>query len=314
MKNQFFQKDILDAGKFDKASIEYILTLTSQMKKMVQEKGGNDLLKGKIMAALFFEPSSRTFGSFVVAMQRLGGGFLPLHDMSSTSVKKGETLPDTIQTFASYTDVIVMRHNEVGSAKIAAEFTEKPIINAGDGIGEHPTQAMQDLFTIKESLGTIDGLNIVMIGDLGHYRPINSLVKALAHFKNITISFVSPPQVKIQESLRLFLKDRGISFAEYETYDKILSNADVLYVTRVKKEYMSDELYNQIQGKYVIDRGTLKYMKQKSIVMHPFPRVGEISVEVDLDKRAVYIREQMKNGMYARMALLASVLLKEVKI
>lgn len=314
MNNPFYQQDILSADQYTKEEIEYILSLTQKMKHVVETVGGNDILRHKMLAALFFEPSSRTFSSFITAMQRLGGGFIPMHGMNYTSVQKGETLEDTIQTFASYADAIVMRHPEAGSVHTAAKVTKKPIINAGDGVGEHPTQCLQDLFTIRQNLGSIDNIRIVMIGDLGHYRPVNSLAKVLVHFHNVELCFVSPPQVKIQDSLRKFLTDHQTNFSEHEALDEVIAEADVLYVTRVKKEYMTEELYNQIQGKYVIDKKTLHQMKKTSIIMHPFPRLGEISVDVDNDTRAVYIREQMKNGMYTRMSLLASILLSEVRI
>lgn len=314
MKNPFFNRDILSGGEYSQKDIDYLLDLTAKMKKMVEKKGGTDICRGKILTALFYEPSSRTFGSFVAAMQRLGGGFIPLQGVNNSSVAKGETLPDTIRTFASYTDVIVLRHAEVGSAKIAAEFSEKPILNAGDGIGEHPTQAPQDVFTILQTLGTLKNIHIVFVGDLAHYRNVNSLVKVLMLFPKVRLSFVSPAEAAIQPQLREYMKSHKHDFAETENLDEVLSSADVLYVTRVKKEYMTDVLYKRIQGKYIIDRKTVAKMKKKSIIMHPLPRVGEISVEVDLDERAVYFREQMRNGMYTRMALLASVLLKEVKV
>ncbi|RJR14634.1 aspartate carbamoyltransferase [Candidatus Microgenomates bacterium] len=313
MINPIYKKDIISAEQFSRRDLEYILSLTASMKKMVESEGGNSLLRGRILTALFYEPSSRTFGSFVAAMQRLGGGFVPLHGMGFSSVTKGETLPDTIRTFASYSDAIVLRHSDVGSAKLAAEFSDVPILNAGDGIGEHPTQAPQDIFTMQQMLGSLKNMHIVFVGDLAHYRNVNSLVKALLLFPKITMTFVSPKEVQIQPQLREYIKRHKAKIHEVEDLNHVVGDADVLYVTRVKKEYMSEELYKKIKDKYVIDRNILKKMKKKSIIMHPLPRVGEIAVEVDLDQRAVYFREQMRNGMYTRMALLASVLLKEVK-
>lgn len=314
MSNPFYNRDILDAVEFNHANLEYLMPLIARIKSTIESGTVITLLRGRILAALFYEPSSRTFGSFVAAMQRLGGGFIPLQGMGNSSVIKGETLTDTIRTFANYADAIVLRHSEVGSAKIAAEFSDKPILNAGDGIGEHPTQAPQDIFTIRETLGLVDDFHIVFLGDLGHYRNVNSLVKALSNYKKIRFTFVSPKEVRIQDHLHQFLKERKADFREIESLDAVIAEADVVYVTRVKKEYMTDKLYQKIQGQYVIDKRTLAQMKKKSIVMHPFPRVGEIAVEVDLDDRAVYIRQQMRNGMYARMALLASILVKEVKL
>ncbi len=314
MNNPFFQKDIVSSEEYIKDDITYILALTQRMKDIATKFGGVSILSHKILAALFFEPSSRTFSSFITAMQRLGGGFIPMHGMAHTSLQKGETFDDTIQTFANYADVIVLRHPDVGLAQRAADIAPCPVINAGDGIGEHPTQCLQDLFTIQDALGSIDGLKIAMLGDLFHYRPVNSLAKALVHFPNVQLYFVSPKGVGIQERVQSYLLNHHMKFFELESVDEILSDIDVLYVTRVKKEYMSEDLYAQVQGAYKVDMEMVKKMKKQSIIMHPFPRLGEIDEAVDNDERAVYLRDQMKNGMYARMALLASVLLPEVSI
>lgn len=314
MNNPLFQRDIVSSENYTKDDIAYVLALTQRMKDIVTKFGGVSLLSHKILAALFFEPSSRTFSSFITAMQRLGGGFIPMHGMEHTSVKKGESFEDTIRTFSNYADVIVLRHPDVGSAEQASDIAPCPVINAGDGIGEHPTQCLQDLFTIQDRLGRIDGLTIAMLGDLFHYRPVNSLAKALVHFPNVQLYFVSPKSVGIQDSVRSYLRNRQIKFFELESVDEILSDIDVLYVTRVKKEYMSEDLYAQVQGAYKVDMEIVRKMKKQSIIMHPFPRLGEIDETVDHDERAVYLRDQMKNGMYARMAILASVLLPEVSI
>jgi aspartate carbamoyltransferase len=314
MTNPLYQRDIIAADQYTKDDIEYVLSLTQKMKDVSDDSGGIDLLRHKVLAALFFEPSSRTFSSFIAAMQRLGGGCIPMHGMQHTSMEKGESFQDTIQTFASYADVIVIRHSQTGFAQHAADIASCPVVNAGDGIGEHPTQCLQDLFTIRQNAGRIDNLKIVFVGDLRHYRPVNSLVKALVHFTNVELYFVSASEVSIQDSVKAYLQRHEMKFSEHSTLDEVLTDADVLYVTRVKKEYMSQELYAQVQGKYVIDKKIIGQMKKQSIIMHPFPRFGEITVDVDEDTRAVYIREQMKNGMYTRMAILSSMLLQEVKI
>lgn len=308
INEKFKGKDILDASQFSKKDIEIILATAQKMKKIVLQKGGTDILKGKIMTAMFFEVSSRTFGSFVSAMQRLGGGFIPLQGMSNTSAGKGESFEDTVQTFTSYSDVIVIRHPEVGSVVKAAEVTTLPVINAGDGIGEHPTQAMYDLFTIQDELGRLDNFHLAFFGELARYRPVNSLAKLLTLYPKVKISFISPPEVTMNPQTRGYLKTRKIPIFESNEIKDVISDIDVLYVTRVKKEFMPEELYKKIQGKYIVDMKLINKMKRKSIIMHPLPRIGEITTEVDADPRAVYLRSQMRNGLYVRMALLALVL------
>ena len=308
INGNFKGKDILSTLQFSKKDIDILFDTSDQMKKLVLTKGGSDILRGKIMAALFYEPSSRTFGSFVAAMQRLGGGFIPLQGMTNSSVAKGETLSDTIKTFASFSDIIAMRHPEVGSTHIAAEATDIPVLNGGDGINEHPTQALFDFYTIKDELGTMDDFTITFFGELGHYRSINSMPKLLYHYPKIKMNFVSPKQVGLSKETKRFLQERNVPITETENIDDVISDTDVLYVTRVKKEFLPEALYKKIKGKYIVDNTMLKKMKKKSIVMHNLPRVDEIAVEVDEDPRAVYLRSEMRNGMYIRMALIALVL------
>lgn len=308
MKNNLYGKDIVTVTSLQKEDVESVFAKTSQMKKLVDEQGGDDRLKGKIMAALFYEPSSRTFSSFITSMQRLGGGIIPLNGMSHTSVAKGETLEDTVRVFSSYADVLVVRHPEPGSASLAAKYASIPVVNAGDGIGEHPTQALIDLYTIKEKFGKIDKLHILMIGDLAHYRPTNSLAKLLTLYPSVKLSFATPLQVPIPTQVKNYLFERKINFKEYNDFTDILPTIDVLYVTRVKKEYMSEELYHQVQGSYIINAQAIKRMKKDSIIMHCLPRVGEIDTNVDSDPRAIYLTNQVRNGLYARMALLDLIL------
>lgn len=308
INGNFKGKDILSSEQFSKKDLETVLTHADEMKRLVQTKGGADLLKGSIMAAIFFEVSSRTFGSFVSGMQRLGGGFIPLQGMAQSSVAKGETLEDTIQVFASYSDVIVMRHPELGSMQRAAAVTDIPIINAGEGIGEHPTQALYDLYTIKEELGTLDNITVTFFGELAHYRPVNSLAKCLSLFPNITLNFISPPEGALNDETRNYLKEQQVHVYEGTDMTRVIHDTDVVYVTRVKKEFMDEKLYHQIKGKYIFDRKLLDQMKQKSIIMHALPRIDEITTDVDNDPRAVYLRSQVRNGMYVRMAMLALVL------
>lgn len=309
INGKFKGKDILSSHQFSKKDIDKIFSAADKMKKLVQTKGGSQILSGKIMSPIFYEPSSRTFGSFVAAMQRLGGGFIPLQGMGNSSASKGETLRDTIQTFASYSDVIVIRHPEEGSAKIAADATTIPVINAGDGIGEHPTQALLDLYTIREYFKKIENLTITFFGELAHYRSINSIALFLSLYpRNIKMNFVSPKEVGLNPQTRDFLNKKGIVFKETQNINDVLSDTDVLYVTRVKKEFLPEDLYKRVKGKYVVDKNTLKKMKRKSIVIHALPRIDEITTEVDNDPRAVYLKTQVRNGMYVRMALMALVL------
>lgn len=310
MKDPLFGKDILTADQFTHADLDSIMKNAAKMKKIVLSRGSTDVLKGKIMTALFYEPSSRTFGSFIASMQRLGGGFVPLQGVAYSSVIKGETLADTVRTFESYSDVIVIRHAEVGSAKVAAEFSEKPVINAGDGVGEHPTQSLLDLYTIIDHFDTVQGLTITMVGDLLNGRTIHSLAKLLSQYKRVTLNLIAPDLLRLPQSLLDVLKERKVHITEGDKLDEVLGSTDVLYVTRVQKERFTDlDIYEKLKHRYVITKDTANKMKKSAIIMHPLPRVGEISLEVDLDHRSVYLREQMRNGMYIRMALL-SLLLK----
>jgi carbamoyl-phosphate synthase/aspartate carbamoyltransferase/dihydroorotase/carbamoyl-phosphate synthase/aspartate carbamoyltransferase len=241
-------------------------------------------------------------------MSRLGGTVIPItQGVQFSSVAKGESLPDTIRTLESYADVIVLRHPEVGASEIAAKYARKPIINAGDGIGEHPTQALLDLFTIKEELGQIDGLSVAMVGDLKYGRTVHSLTRLLCLY-DVELSFVSPEILRLP--LDIMNEVRARSLPVRETYDvaDVIETADVLYVTRVQKERFADlSEYEEVKGYYEITPELMEQAKETMIVMHPLPRVGEIHYAVDDDPRAAYFR-QMENGMYIRMALLATVL------
>lgn len=301
--------DILSASQFTKDDVTEIVTVTKSMREMVKKKGAADILRGKIMTALFYEPSSRTFGSFVAAMQRLGGGFIPLQGVVYSSVAKGESLPDTVRTFAAFSDCIVLRHPQVGAAHIAAEATDIPVINAGDGIGEHPTQALLDFFTIMDHFGSVRDLTITLAGDLLNGRTVHSLITLLSLFSPKEIRLVSPAVLKIPVKLLENPKKAGIRVTELEGLDDALSKTDVLYVTRVQKERFTDlDVYEKVKYAYIITPDVMKKAKKTAILMHPFPRVGEISPEVDNDPRALYLREQIPNGMYVRMALLSLLL------
>jgi aspartate carbamoyltransferase catalytic subunit len=278
------------------------------MRNMVERVGTFDLLKGKILANLFYEPSTRTSSSFMAAMQRLGGAVIPINEVRYSSVAKGESLPDTVRTLGSYADVIVIRHPEVGAAALAAQHAGKPVINAGDGVGEHPTQALLDCFTIREELGRLDHLNVTMLGDLKYGRTVHSLARLLTRFEGVTLSYVSPDILRMPKEVVDEVAAKGIPQAEYSTLDPVLAATDVLYVTRVQKERFEDvALYEKVKEAFVITPEIMKPAKREMIVMHPLPRVTEISMSFDDDPRAAYFR-QMEMGLYVRMALLAMVL------
>jgi aspartate carbamoyltransferase len=276
------------------------------MHLMVDHVGTFDLLKGKILANLFYEPSTRTSSSFTSAMERLGGSVIPINEVRYSSVAKGESLPDTVRTLECYADVIVLRHPETGSAALAAQYASKPIINAGDGIGEHPTQALLDAFTIHEEMGLIDGLTVTMLGDLKYGRTVHSLARLLSLY-NVRLNYLAPEILRMPTEIINELP-RTMAQKEFSNIEDVLPVTDVLYVTRVQKErFASEEEYESVKGSYVISPEVMKNAKQNMIVMHPLPRVGEISMEFDSDPRAAYFR-QMEYGLYVRMALLAMVL------
>jgi aspartate carbamoyltransferase len=287
--------------------LEKIFAVATEMRTMVERVGSFDLLKGKVMAALFYEPSTRTSSSFIAAIERLGGSAIPINEVRYSSVAKGESLPDTVRTLECYSDVIVLRHPETGAAATAAQYCRKPIINAGDGVGEHPTQALLDAFTILEELGHIEGLTVTMLGDLKYGRTVHSLARLLALY-NVKLNYVSPEILRMPLHVVEELQAQGIVQHEYTKLDKVLPETDVLYVTRVQKERFEDlNEYEIVKNAYVITPDTLKPAKAKMTVMHPLPRVGEITMDVDADPRAAYFR-QMEYGLYVRMALLAMVL------
>ncbi len=305
----WYGKDIISVKQFGRDDLEYVFGVAHEMRGMVERVGTFDLLKGKILANLFYEPSTRTSSSFTAAMERLGGSVIPINEVRYSSVSKGESLPDTIRTLECYADVIVLRHPETGSAAIAAKAAKKPVINAGDGIGEHPTQALLDTFTIFEELGVgqVDGMTVTMLGDLKYGRTVHSLARLLSLFK-VKINYVSPDILRMPREVMDEVGEKGIPQAEFNSLENVLPETDVLYVTRVQKERFEDPaVYEKVKGAYVIDPEIMKAAKQDMIVMHPLPRVGEISVDFDDDPRAAYFR-QMEYGLYVRMALLAMVL------
>lgn len=301
-------QDILSVSQFDTEMLEYVFSRAREMREMARRVGGAELLKGRVVACLFYEPSTRTSASFIAAMERLGGSVIPItQGVQFSSVSKGETLADTVRTLEQYADVIVLRHPETGAAKRAADYASVPIINAGDGTGEHPTQALLDLFTIREELGQVDGLKIAMVGDLRYGRTVHSLTKLLAQY-DVSLRFVSPEILRMPLTITNQVIDTGVPVRETHDVADVIENADVLYVTRVQKERFSDlSQYEDVKDHYEITPELMAKAKEKMVVMHPLPRVGEIHYAIDSDPRAAYFR-QVQNGMYIRMALLAAVL------
>jgi aspartate carbamoyltransferase catalytic subunit len=303
----FYGQDIISVRQFSRENLEYIFGVADEMQAVVKRVGSTDLLKGHVLACVFYEPSTRTSSSFVAAMSRLGGSVIPINEVHYSSVTKGESLPDTIRTLESYADVIVLRHPEVGASQVAAEYARKPVINAGDGVGEHPTQALLDLYTIQSELDHIDGLHVAMVGDLRYGRTVHSLARLLCLY-DVRMTFISPEILRLPLDVMNDVKahDRPV----HETYDvhDVIADVDVLYVTRVQRERFPDQTqYESVQDYYVITTELMEQAKQQMIIMHPLPRVSEISYTLDDDPRAAYFR-QMENGMYIRMALLAAVL------
>lgn len=307
-------KSILEVAMFTKEHLHDIFSLATFFKSRVhKDRSCDDVLRGKIMASCFYEVSTRTCCSFAAAMQRLGGRVIYM-DETSSSVKKGETLEDSISVMSGYSDVVVLRHPEVGAMARAAKISSKPVINAGDGIGEHPTQALLDVYTIQEELGKVNGLTITMVGDLKHGRTVHSLARLLTLYNNVTINYVAPVGLEMPEKIREFVASKGIQQKVYKTLEEVLGETSVLYMTRIQKErFASEEEYNSTCGRFVVTaelmapRADGKGAKAHMIVMHPLPRNFEIDKAFDNDKRAVYFR-QAEYGMYIRMSLLAMVL------
>lgn len=301
---QFLNRDVISIQDFTKQEINHILQVSHNIEP--QAKTGTNTLKGKILATLFYEPSTRTRLSFEAAMQKLGGTTIGFAQTETTSTMKGENLADTIRTIENYADVIALRHSLEGAAKLAAEFSKKPVINSGTGAQEHPTQALIDLYTIQKEKQKIDTLKIALIGDLRYGRTVHSLAHALTNY-NIELYLISPESLKMQKPIVDQIKNK-IPVTENPKLEDILPLIDVLYVTRIQKERFPDPAeYAKVKGTYRIDLKTLKNAKQDMIILHPLPRVDEISPEVDNTPQARYF-QQVWNGLVVRMALLSLVL------
>ncbi|KAG2477845.1 MAG: aspartate carbamoyltransferase, catalytic subunit [Nitrosopumilales archaeon] len=306
--NEFFQKDIISVRDLDKQKLETIFDATEKIIQMDPNQR-REIARGKTLGYLFFEPSTRTRLSFQAAMASLGGTSLGISDIASSSAQKGESLADTVKIMSIYSDVLVLRHNLDGSSRFAAEVSTKPIINGGSGTEEHPTQAIQDLFTIRKEKKKIDGLKIGIIGDLKYGRTVYSLLYALGHY-DVEVHLISPEALKVRPDSVYEIKKR-LSFTESTNIDEYIDDLDVVYVTRIQKERFPDEEeYLKVKGSYIIGLDMLQKMKDGAIILHPLPRLDEISTDVDKTKQAKYF-EQAEYGKYTRAALLGLILNKE---
>ncbi|XP_057795281.1 aspartate carbamoyltransferase 1, chloroplastic-like isoform X2 [Salvia miltiorrhiza] len=309
--SKFELEDVIEAQQFDRDTLSAIFDVALEMEKIEKNSTGSNLLQGYLMATLFYEPSTRTRLSFESAMKRLGGEVLTTENAREfSSAAKGETLEDTIRTVEGYTDIIVMRHFESGAARRAAATANIPVINAGDGPGQHPTQALLDVYTIQREIGKLDGIKVGLVGDLAYGRTVRSLAYLLAKYKDVKVYFVSPEVVKMKDDIKDYLTSKGVEWEESADLMEVASKCDVVYQTRIQRERFGEriDLYEEARGKYIVDQNVLDVMQKHAVVMHPLPRLDEITVEVDADPRAAYFR-QAKNGLYIRMALLKLLLL-----
>jgi len=299
MKNQ----SLVSLNDFSKEEQLRILERAKDFEKNSTSK----LLENYVIATLFFEPSTRTRLSFESAVNRLGGKIIGFSDTSSTSVQKGESLKDTIKTVCNYSDLIVMRHPKEGSARFASEVATVPIINAGDGANQHPTQTLLDMFTIKQTQGTLDNLNIAFVGDLKYGRTVHSLVIALCNY-NSTFHLVSPFELKLPSSVKIHIKEKNLDYYQYTTVDDVLDKIDILYMTRIQKERFSDQMeYEKIKNSYILRNDMLQHTRDNLKILHPLPRVNEIDEDVDDNIKAYYFQQAL-NGVYIRQALITSIL------
>ncbi|EOU2463936.1 aspartate carbamoyltransferase [Vibrio navarrensis] len=305
MTNSLYKKHIISIPELSRAELELIVKTAGQLKA----EPNPDLIKNKVVASCFFEPSTRTRLSFETAIQRIGGDVIGFDDGGNTSLaKKGETLADSVQVISNYVDAFVMRHPQEGAARLASEFSNGvPVINAGDGANQHPTQTLLDLFTISETQGRLDELNVAFVGDLKYGRTVHSLTQALAKFNNIRFFFVAPDALAMPEYILEELDEAGIAYSVHNDMDSVIPELDILYMTRVQKERFDASEYVHIKSAYILTAGMLENARDNLKVLHPLPRVDEITTDVDKTPYAYYF-QQAGNGVYAREALLALVL------
>jgi aspartate carbamoyltransferase catalytic subunit len=300
-------KDILDGAQFTREEVDHIMAVADDMRARLQDRHSLDLMAGYVLATLFFEPSTRTRLSFEAAMQRLGGGVIGFSSAESSSTAKGETLADTIRTVDQYADIIAMRHPQIGSAREAAAVAAAPILNGGDGAGQHPTQALLDLFTIRQERGKVDGTTIALVGDLKNGRTVHAGVEIYKHY-HCKLIMVAPEQLKMPADLVTKLRGHGVEVEETADLEAALAQSDVLYMTRIQKERFADPAeYERLKNSYILTREMVERLRPTVTVLHPLPRVNEIATDVDSLPGAGYFR-QVKNGVYVRMALIALVM------
>jgi aspartate carbamoyltransferase catalytic subunit len=299
MKN----KSLISINDYSKEEQIQILDLAEEFEKDPRQK----ILDNHVIATLFFEPSTRTRLSFESAISQLGGKIIGFTDAASSSVSKGETLMDTIKTVANYSDLIVMRHPLDGSARWASEVAGVPIINAGDGANQHPTQCLLDMYSIRKTQGSLDNIHIAFVGDLKYGRTVHSLTIALSQF-NTTFHLVSPPELKLPSAVKKYIKDAGLSYHQYTDLSEVMDKVDVLYMTRIQKERFADPMeYEKVKNSYILKNDMLENSKENMRVLHPLPRVNEIEEAVDLNPKAYYFQQAL-NGVYTRQAIIASIL------
>lgn len=307
MTNPLFQKDIISISEFSRDHIELVLKTARELK----EHPRDDLLKGKLIGVTFFEGSTRTRLSFETAINRLGGRVIGFADASNTSLgKKGETLTDSIRIITSYTDALVIRHHMEGAARLAADISPVPVINAGDGSNQHPSQTLLDLFTIYETQHRLEDIKIAFVGDLKYGRTVHSLAEALSMY-NARIYLVSPDSLTMPQYILDHLKAHNITYSIHKTIEEVIPEVDILYMTRVQKERFDETEYQHLRSKYILNAGMLTEAKANMKILHPLPRIDEITLDVDASPHAYYFK-QAANGVYARQALLSLVLNKEI--
>lgn len=305
MAHSLYKKHIISIPELSRKELELIVDTAARLKA----EPNPELLKNKVVASCFFEPSTRTRLSFETAVERLGGSVIGFDNGGNTSLaKKGETLADSVQVIASYVDAFVMRHPQEGAARLASEFSNGvPIVNGGDGANQHPTQTLLDLFSIHETQGTLDNLNVAFVGDLKYGRTVHSLTQALAKFNNVRFFFIAPEALAMPDYICEELEEAGIKFTMHNNIEEVVPELDVLYMTRVQKERFDESEYAHMKSAFILTAATLEGARDNLKVLHPLPRVDEITVDVDKTKHAYYF-EQAENGVYAREALLALVL------
>lgn len=309
MTNPFYKQHFLSTDQLTKDTLPFLFQEIDAMKEIALTKGKTDILSGKIIAGVFFEPSTRTFGSFMSAAQRLGAGIIPFYSMENSSVNKGESLEDTIRTIGCSADAIVLRHPESNSVQDVAPYSYVPIINAGDGGHEHPTQALLEAYTIHQHYPSLEQRTIGFVGDAKHSRTIRSLSKVLAEMGAKKFVWVSPDSLRMLPDVVAIIKQHNIEIIETNNVEEHIGEFDVMYTNRIQKERFDDPAeYEEIKDVFITTPPLLEKAKPTMIILNPLPRVGEISPEVDKDPRALYIKEQMQNALYTRMALLKLIL------